>query len=174
MRIFRIYAHLAVSIQRFFYAIIQNVHKNRWMETQLVSAEMITDTDLFSFYHVELFTVILQSRFLDIYSGPEFHFWKWGEFPSWVTHVRGDFFILRVGGGHFSDIFQKYIFISPNCLIMQCLFDFTLVQLLHNSLHTEQAWFRELYVRQPFTPGSHILRLQCVCSPCAVCKRCGM
>ncbi len=33
--------------------------------------------------------------------------------------------------------------------------------------------FHELYVRRPFTPGSHILRLQCVCSPCAVCKRCG-
>ncbi len=29
-------AHLGVSIQRFFYAIFQNAHKNRWMETQLV------------------------------------------------------------------------------------------------------------------------------------------
>ncbi len=37
MRIFRIYAHLGVSIQRFFYAIIQNVHTNRWMETQLLT-----------------------------------------------------------------------------------------------------------------------------------------
>ncbi len=32
MRIFGIYAHLGVSIQR-FYAIFQNAHKNRWMET---------------------------------------------------------------------------------------------------------------------------------------------
>ncbi len=31
------------------------------------------------------------------------------------------------------------------------------------SLHTAQAWFRELYARWPFTPGSHTLRLQCVC-----------
>ncbi len=27
------YSHLDVSIQRFVYAIIQNAHKNRWMET---------------------------------------------------------------------------------------------------------------------------------------------
>ncbi len=46
-----------------------------------------------SFYNVELFIVILQSVFLDIYSGPEFHFGKLGEFPSLVTLVREDFFI---------------------------------------------------------------------------------
>ncbi len=39
MRIFRIYAHLGVSIQSFFYAIFQNAHTNRWMETQLVSPQ---------------------------------------------------------------------------------------------------------------------------------------
>ncbi len=60
------------------------------------------------------------------------------------------------------------LFISPKCLVMQCMFVFTIVQLLHNSLHTAQAWFHELYVRWPFTPGSHILRLQYVCSPCVV------
>ncbi len=38
MLIFRIYAHLGVYIQRFFYAIFQKAHKNRWMETQLVTA----------------------------------------------------------------------------------------------------------------------------------------
>ncbi len=147
------------------------------METQLVSAEMITDTDLFKAF-------FLSCRI--IYSHTPIKIFR-HLFRAWISFLkmggisflgdsceRGFIFILRVGGGHFSDIFQKYIFISPNCLIMQCLFDFTLVQLLHNSLHTEQAWFRELYVRQPFTPGSHILRLQCVCSPCAVCKRCGM
>ncbi len=42
MRIFRINAHLSVSIQRFFYAIIQNAHKNRWMETQLMIALAIS------------------------------------------------------------------------------------------------------------------------------------
>ncbi len=54
---------------------------------------------------------------------------------------------------------------------MQCIFVFTIMQLLHNNLHTAQASFRELYVRWPFTPGSHILRLQCVCGPCAVQKQ---
>ncbi len=37
MHICRNYAHLAISIQRFFYAIFQNAHKNRWMETQLMT-----------------------------------------------------------------------------------------------------------------------------------------
>ncbi len=36
MCIFRNYAHLGVSIQHFFYAIIQNTHKNRWMEMQQI------------------------------------------------------------------------------------------------------------------------------------------
>ncbi len=36
MHIFIIYAHIGVFIQHLFYAIIQNVHTNRWMETQLV------------------------------------------------------------------------------------------------------------------------------------------
>ncbi len=36
MRIFRIDVHLGVSIQRFFNAIFQNAHKNRWMETHLM------------------------------------------------------------------------------------------------------------------------------------------
>ncbi len=83
----------------------------------------------------------------------------------------GDFLIWRGEGRHFFDIFQKYTFILPKCLIMHCIFVLTIVQLLHNSLHTAQAWFHELYVRWP-TPGSHILRLQCVCSPCVVRKRC--
>ncbi len=34
---------------------------------------------------------------------------------------------------------------------------------LHNSLHTAQAWFHELYVKWAFyTRFTHILRLQCV------------
>ncbi len=44
-----------------------------------------------SFYHVELFIVIIQSRFLDIYSRPEFNFWKWIPLLSDL----GDFFNLR-------------------------------------------------------------------------------
>ncbi len=41
MHIFRIEAHVGISIQCFFiciYAIFQNVHKKRWMETQLVTS----------------------------------------------------------------------------------------------------------------------------------------
>ncbi len=30
-------------------------------------------------------------------------------------------------------------------MIMHCIFVLTIVQLLHNSLHTAQAWFHELY-----------------------------
>ncbi len=37
------YAHLAVSIQCFFYAIFQNAHKNRWMEMQLLMYQVIRD-----------------------------------------------------------------------------------------------------------------------------------
>ncbi len=39
--------------------------------------------------------------FTDIHSGPEFHFWKWGEFPSCVTLVGRFFFIWVVEGGDF-------------------------------------------------------------------------
>ncbi len=35
---FQFYAHLGVSIQDLFYAILQNAHRNRWMEMQLVTA----------------------------------------------------------------------------------------------------------------------------------------
>ncbi len=42
---------------------------------------------------------------------------------------------------NFLDIFQKYTFIWPKCLIIQCIFFFTIVQLLQKSLHTAQAWF---------------------------------
>ncbi len=52
-----------------------------------------------SFYYVELFIVILQSGFLDIYSGPEFHFWEWIS-PLGDSCERG-FFNLRGGGGIF-------------------------------------------------------------------------
>ncbi len=42
--------------------------------------------------------------------------------------------IWGVDGGHFF----KYIFISPKGLIMHCIFVLTIVQLLHNSLHTHK------------------------------------
>ncbi len=112
-----------------------------WGRSQkAVSADPITNTDLFKaiFYHVELFILILQSVFLDIYSVPEFHFWKWGEVPR-DSCERG-FFNLRGGGGIFRHFFQKYTFISHKCLIIQCIFVFTIVQLLQKSLHTAQAW----------------------------------
>ncbi len=80
-----------------------------------------------SFYHVELLIVMIQSRFFDIYSKPEFYFWKW--IPLLGDSCERGFFNLRGGGGHFLDIFQKYIFISPKCLIMHyicCTIAYTL------------------------------------------------
>ncbi len=49
--------------------------------------------------------------------------------------------LFNLTGGNFLDIFQKYTFISPKCLIIQCIFVFTIVQLLQKSLRTAQAWF---------------------------------
>ncbi len=89
-----------------------------------------------SFYHVELFKLILQSVFLDIYSVPEFHFWK----LRWLLWER-ILLIWGVEGDIFNIFFQKYTSISPKCLIIQCIFVFTIVQFLQKSLHTAQAWF---------------------------------
>ncbi len=44
----------------------------------------------------------------DIYSKPEFHFWKW--IPLIGDSCERGFFNLRGGGGNFFDILQKYIF----------------------------------------------------------------
>ncbi len=129
----------------------------------------ITDTDLFK-------ATFLSCRI--IYSDDPIQIF-WHLFRAWISFLKmnsplrwllweGIFFYSRGGGGHFLDIFQKYVFISPKCLIMHCIF-LTIVQLLHNSLHTAQAWFHELYVKRTFTPGSHILHLQSVC---LVRKRC--
>ncbi len=103
--------------------------------------------------------MILQSGFLDIYSGPEFHFWEWIS-PLGDTCERG-FFNLR-----FKNIYLSHVNVwscSAFLFLQSC-----------NSLHTAQAWFCELYMRWTFMPGSHIglFRLQCVCSPCVVRKRC--
>ncbi len=59
-----------------------------------------------SFYHVELFKLILQSVFLDIYSVPEFHFWK----LRWLLWER----ILLIWGveGDIFNIFFKNILLS--------------------------------------------------------------
>ncbi len=51
---------------------------------------------------------------------------------------------------------------------MQLFLVFSIVQLVHNSLHTTLALFCELYVWQRFTPGSHIYS---VCSVYAVYVR---
>ncbi len=112
--------------------------------------------------------MILQSGFLDIYSGPEFHFWEWIS-PLGDSCERG-FFNLRGGGGSFKTFF-KNIYLS-HLNVWSCS-AFLFLQSC-NSLHTAQAWFCELYMRWPFMPGSHIglFRLQCVCSPCVVRKRC--
>ncbi len=49
---------------------------------------------------------MIQSRFLDIYSGPEFHFWKW--IPLLGDSYERGFFNSKGGGGHFLDIFHTY------------------------------------------------------------------
>ncbi len=117
-----------------------------------------------SFYYVELFIVILQSGFLDIYSGPEFHFWEW--IPLIDDSCEGIFFNLRGGGGIFYTFFKNIYLSDLN--VWSCS-AFLFLQSC-DSLHTAQAWFCELYMRWPFMPGSHIglLRLQCVFSPCVV------
>ncbi len=117
-----------------------------------------------SLYHVELFILMIQSRFLDIYSGPEFHFWKL--IPLIVDSCERGLFNLRGGGGHFREIFQTYIFILPTFLTMHCIFVLTLDQLLHNSLHIAQAWFCELCARQcyiRFTHSPFAVRMQFMC-----------
>ncbi len=95
---------------------------------------------------------MIQSRFLDIYSGPELHVWKWIPLLG-NSCERGFFFIIWGVEGIliiYIFIYQKYIFISPERLIVHYIFVLTTVQLLHNSLHTAQAWFHELYVRWAF------------------------
>ncbi len=107
--------------------------------------------------------MILQSGFLDIYSGPEFHFWEW---ISLGDSCERGFFLFEGWRGNFLDIFQNIYLSHLN--VWSCS-AFLFLQLC-NSLHTAQAWFCELYMRWPFMPGSHIgpFHLQCVCSPCVV------
>ncbi len=115
-----------------------------WGRSQkAVSADPITDTDLFK-------AIILSCRI--IYSDTPISIFR-HLFSAWISFLKmggipvlGDscergFFNLRGGGGHFLDIFQKYKFFSPKCLIIQCIFVFTIVQWLQKRLHTAQAWF---------------------------------
>ncbi len=119
-----------------------------------VSADPITDTDLFKAFFLSCIIIYRDDpiKILDIYSGPEFPFWKW--IPLLGNSSERGFFNLRGGGGHFFDIFQKYLFISPKRLIMHCIFVLTILQLLHNSLHKPD--FMSCMWDGPFTPGSHI------------------
>ncbi len=117
---------------------------------------------------------MIQSRFVDIYSGPWIIYFFLLNFPFRGLLWERTFY-LKGGGGskcHFCRHFSRNIFIFFKRLIMDWIFVLTIVQLLHNSLHTAQARFRELYEAAFCTWFSHILRLQCVCSPCAVHKRC--
>ncbi len=54
---------------------------------------------------------MIQSRFLNIYSGPEFHFWKLIPLLG-DSCERGFFFIWGVEGEHFFDIFQTNIYLT--------------------------------------------------------------
>ncbi len=82
------------------------------------SADPIADNDLFkafflkpSFYHIELFIVMIQSRFVDIHSGVEFHFWKL--IPLLGNSCERGFLIWRVGKGIFLRHFSKvYIYLT--------------------------------------------------------------
>ncbi len=48
-----------ISISAFFYAIFQNAHKNRWMETQLVSdCSKIWNTNVSEVYNMLMRTLI--------------------------------------------------------------------------------------------------------------------
>ncbi len=92
---------------------------------------------------------------LDIYSGPECNFWK--RIPLLGNSCERGFLIWRVEEGIFVYIFQKYIFISPKCLIMHCIF-VTIAYTQHKPDFMSCMW------DWPFTPGSHIP----VCSAYAV------
>ncbi len=63
-----------------------------------------------SFYYVELFIVILQSGILDIYSGPEFHFWEW--ISPLGDSCEGDFLIWGVEGEFFRHFSKIYIYLT--------------------------------------------------------------
>ncbi len=66
------------------------------------------------------------------------------------------FFSLRCGG-HFLDLFPKYIFISPTHLIMHCIFVLNIVQLWHNSTSLIS---RAVCEKTFYTRFTHLLRLQ--------------
>ncbi len=70
-----------------------------------------------SFYHVELFIVIIQSRFLDIYSGPELHLWK-------LISLLGDLGDFLIWGGFF---FYIYTFTRAGT-IHQCIANGEMIQ----------------------------------------------
>ncbi len=92
-----------------------------------VSADPITDTDLFK-------TIFLSRRI--IYSDDPISSFR-HLFSAWISFLKmGEIPLLgdsceRIfpfeGGGLFFDIFQKYTFISPKCLIIQCIFVFTIL-----------------------------------------------
>ncbi len=101
-------------------------------------------------------------------------FRAWISFWEWISPLgdscEGDFLIWGVEGEFFRHFF-KNIYLS-HLNVWSCS-AFLFLQSC-NSLHRAQAWFCELYMRWSFMPGSHIglFRLQCVCSPCVVRKRC--
>ncbi len=99
-----------------------------------VSADPITDTDLFKaiflscriIYTPMICPIICDtpiSIFRHLFSA-WISFLKMGGSPLLGDSCERGFFNLRGGGGRFLDIFQKYTFISPKCLIIQCIFCF--------------------------------------------------
>ncbi len=121
-----------------------------------------------SFYHVELFILMIQSRFFEMYSGPEYNFWKWIPFLGDSCERIFNFEVWR--SACFKTFF-KNLYLSHLNVWSRTAFLFWQSFNCHTIAYT-QADFMSCMWDGPFTPGSHILCLQCVCSPCAVHKPC--
>ncbi len=97
-----------------------------------------------------LFFILFLSRLIKWLSAinHDWSFYAHNSIISFLNGVNSPFmwllweriFTFEGWRGAFCDIFQKYTFI-PKCLIIHCIFVFTIMQLLHKSLHTAQAWF---------------------------------
>ncbi len=83
---------------------------------------------------------------------------------------EGDFFIWGVEGGIFWQ-FKNIYCLTLNVWSCTAFLFWQSCNCCTIAYTQHKPDFMSLYVRWP-TPGSHILRLQCVCSPCVVRKRC--
>ncbi len=117
-----------------------------------------------SFYHVEFFIVMIQSRFLLTFIQGLNLILKMNSHPL----VREDF-LFEGWKRAFLWTFKKniYIFISHKSLNMHCILFWQSFNFC--TIACTRPDFMSCMWDGPFTPDSHILRLQCVCSPCVQC-----